>query len=239
MSVFRFQQFSVLQERSAMRVCTDATLFGAMAPVRGGEQVLDIGAGTGLLALMAAQLGAGLVTAVELTEEACDEARHNFSHSPWSDRLEAVHRDIQGFAAATGNKYDLVISNPPFFDSHSKSPATGRNIARHTDLLPYADLIAATEKLLTREGLFYLLIPLHVVDDFCAKAGTAGLYLVRRTDYRGYAHNMPKVSALTFSREQGDFRSELLTIYREERVYSEESTKYLSPFLLRFAEETR
>ncbi|MET0103130.1 MAG: methyltransferase [Sedimenticola sp.] len=222
-----------------MRVCTDATLFGAMAPIRGGERVLDIGAGTGLLALMVAQLGAAGVTAVELTEEACSEARFNFSQSPWSGKLEAVHQDIRAFARHCRERYDLVISNPPFFDSHSKSAEAGRNVARHTDQLPYGELIVAVERLLGDDGIFYLLIPSHAVERFAELAVVEGLHLFRRIDYRGYLHNRPKVSALTFSRRPGGYESEILTIYREGREYSDESARYLSPFLLRFADTDR
>ncbi|MET0094917.1 MAG: methyltransferase, partial [Sedimenticola sp.] len=178
-----------------MRVCTDATLFGAMAPIRGGERVLDIGAGTGLLALMVAQLGAAGVTAVELTEEAYSEASYNFAQSPWSEQLTAVHQDIQGFAKRCDERFGLVISNPPFFDSHSKSAEADRNAARHTDLLPYVELITAVGSLLSDSGLFYLLIPSHAVERFAQLAAGEGLHLFRRIDYRGYQHNRPKVSA--------------------------------------------
>ncbi len=103
MSTFRFQQFSVLQKQAAMKVCTDPVLFAAPAPVKNGDSVLDIGTGTGVLSLIAAQLAGDRV---ELTEQAYQEAGINFRQSPWADRLEAVHQDIQGFAAIP-SQYDL------------------------------------------------------------------------------------------------------------------------------------
>ena len=238
MSIFHFQQFSVLQQHSGMKICTDAVLFGAMVPVNQGDQVLDIGTGTGVLALMAAQQGATKVTAVELTQEAFKEAEINFNNSPWAEKLEAVHQDIQSFALTVDRQYDLIISNPPFFENHLKTADTLRNTARHTDQLPFSDLIGAAGQLLSPQGLFYLLIPAHAVAGFSAQALAAGFYLVNQTDFRGYAHNEAKVSALTFSRTAEVFTARLLTIYETHNVYSRDSEGYLADFLLRFAKRT-
>jgi len=237
MSTFRFQQFSVLQKHSGMRICTDAVLFGAMAPVNPGDRVLDIGTGTGVLALLAAQLGAAKVTAVELTQVAFKEADINFNNSPWVDRLEAVHQDIQSFALTANRQYDLIISNPPFFENHLKTVDTLRNSARHTDQLPFTDLIGIAEQLLSPQGLFYLLLPAHAVAKFSALALAAGFYLINQTDFRGYTHNEAKVSALTFSRTATVFTARLLTIYASHNVYSQDSERYLADFLLRFAKD--
>ena len=217
-----------------MKVCTDATLFGAMAPIRGGESVLDIGTGTGLLTLMMAQLGASSVTAVELEKEAYEEALFNCAASQWSDRLEVVHSDIQSYALKQRGQYDFIISNPPFFEEHTKSEGRVRSVARHTDQLPFNDLIDAIAKLMKTEGLFYVLLPIHAVDKFVIQAEHHGLYLKRRVDIRGYERNEPKVSALTISRAIAPVEQELMTIYREHRVYSQQSEPYLNSFLLRY-----
>ncbi len=237
MSTFRFQQFSVLQQHSGMKICTDAVLFGAMAPVNPGDHVLDVGTGTGVLALMVAQLGAAKVTAVELTQEAFKEAAINFNTSPWADRLEVVYQDIQSFALTTDRRYDLIISNPPFFENHSKTADALRNAARHTDQLSVIDLIGIAGQLLSAQGLFYLLIPAHTVAKFSVLAVAAGFYRVNQTDFRGYIHNEAKVSALTFSRTAAVSTVRLLTIYESNRVYSQDSEAYLTDFLLRFAKD--
>lgn len=218
-----------------MRVCTDATLFGAMAPVRRGDRVLDIGTGTGLLALMAAQLGAARVRAVELCGKTCREAALNFTNSPWSDRLRADHQAIQDFAPHSREHFDLIISNPPFFDRHSKSEPPGRRLARHTDRLPHAELIAAVGRLLEPDGSFYLLLPTPAVEAFQERARASDLHLIRRIDYRGHADNPPKVAALTFRRHGEEEARETLTIYSSHRTYSPQSERYLADFLLRFA----
>jgi tRNA1Val (adenine37-N6)-methyltransferase len=234
MSIFHFQQFSVVQQHSAMKVCTDAVLFGAMAPVNRGDRVLDIGAGTGLLSLMAAQLGAAHVTAVELTRQGYEEASMNFMNSPWTDRLEAVHLDIQGYAVTVRCQYDLIICNPPFFENHSKTSNTLKKIARHNDQLPFTALIKSADQLLSNNGIFYLLLPVHAVKKFAATATVKGLHLIQQTDFRGYSHKEAKVSALIFSRKAKTFAANLLTIYDSHRVYSKDSERYLSSFLLRF-----
>lgn len=237
MTIFHFQQFSVLQQHSGMKVCTDSALFGAMAPVRQGAHVLDIGAGTGVLSLMAAQLGAEEVTAVELTEQAFEEAKINFNNSPWPERFRVVHQDIQSFALSGEQQYDLIVCNPPFFDRHYKTADVLRNIARHTDQLPFSDLLAAAKRLLSPQGLFYLLIPVNTVEIFCTQASAFGFCLHDRTDIRGFAHNKAKVSALTYGFSPAAFTSKMLTVYTAANVYSPASEFYLKNFLLRFAKK--
>ncbi|MEQ1531632.1 MAG: methyltransferase [Methylococcales bacterium] len=235
MSVFHFQQFSVLQQQSAMKVCTDAVLFGAMAPVKKDASVLDIGAGTGLLSLMVAQLGAARITAVEITEEAFVEAKINFQQSPWPDRLAVVHQPIQDYALTVDRPYDLIICNPPFFDNHYKTDSVLKTTARHTDNLAFTDLIRIAEQLLSPQGLFYVLIPVHASAKLVALALAVDLHVLAQTEFRAYQHSNAKVTALLFGRQPTSTAIKIVTIYESPSVYSQESAGYLAEFLLRFA----
>lgn len=219
-----------------MKVCTDATLFGAMAPIAGGEQVLDIGSGSGLLSLMAMQLGAGNVTAVEVTEEACRDATVNFSNSPWTDQMRLINESVQTYSTQSATRYDLIISNPPFFENHSKNASSLRQVARHTDLLPFDELIQVVSARLKTSGLCYLLIPVSAVARVIELAGQRGLTLIRRVDYAGFRGSPAKVAALTFRLNADRFVYRRLVIYNAPRSYTEESAQYLKSFLLRFAD---
>jgi len=217
-----------------MKICTDSLIFGAMTPVKAGDQVLDIGTGTGLLSLMAAQLGAAEITAVELNPKACQEACHNFSQSPWTNRLTAVNTDIQSFQQSVARHYDLIISNPPFFAEHLKSGDIHRQQARHTGSLPFQALISAVDNLLSASGLFYVLLPVTAVKLFTNLAQTSGLYPTRQIHYQAIAGKPPKVAALCFSRKKMEPETETLLIYQSSGVYTPASSAYLQPFLLRF-----
>jgi tRNA1Val (adenine37-N6)-methyltransferase len=236
LSIFRFQQFSVSQEQAAMKICTDSLLFGTMMPVKPMDCVLDIGAGNGLLSLIAAQLGAGKVTGVELMEGACTEAAENFRLSPWPDRLQAVRESIQHFADNESSPYDLIVSNPPFFENHLNAAEPMRNAARHDAYLKHAELVKIADRLLAPEGLFYVLLPVHSESSFSRLCMQSGFYLRRQTAFRGYAHSAARVAALTFGRKPAPRQVfEIITVYERPSVYTATARAYLAKYLMRFA----
>lgn len=182
--VFRFKQFSIKQERAAMKIGTDAVLLGAWTDTKNALTVLDIGTGTGIIALMIAQRCEGLIDAVDIDENSAKEAKENFDNSPWKDRLWVHHISLQNFAMAAGHKYDLIVSNPPFFIDSSKASDYERTAARHTDLLPFSDLLTGVKKLLTDKGKFCLILPVLQGEKFRDLAEPAGLHLSKLTRVR-------------------------------------------------------
>jgi tRNA1Val (adenine37-N6)-methyltransferase len=159
---FQFKQFRIVQERSAMKVGIDGVLLGAWADPSGAERILDIGTGTGLIALMMAQKnGTAQIDAIEVDLEAFQEACLNIQQSDWSRRVKAWHCSFQEFAERKGYKYDLIVSNPPFFTNGAKAPVENRAQARHSDSLPLDVLISGAAGLLRENGRIALVLPVE------------------------------------------------------------------------------
>lgn len=167
-SHFQFKQFSIQQDRCAMKMSTDAVLLGALAHQDNAALILDVGAGTGVIGLMLAQRFPGArVHGVEIDEQAHIQAAQNFQASPWKDRLEGYHAAFQDYVQSHAKtKYDLIVSNPPYFSNQLKSPNVRRNLARHDDQLSLKDLLQGVKQLLSEEGLFWLILPLKEMNLF-------------------------------------------------------------------------
>lgn len=157
MTAFRFKKFVVEQDLCAMKVGTDGVLLGAWAT--GGTRVLDIGTGTGIIALMLAQrCPQAQVTAIDIDEGAVRQASHNVAQSPFADRIEVLHESVQDFDGADGG-FDAIMSNPPFFIDSLNAPDRQRNIARHAETLTYGQLMQAAWRLLADGGEFSVVVP--------------------------------------------------------------------------------
>jgi tRNA1Val (adenine37-N6)-methyltransferase len=190
-SFFRFKQFTVHQDKCAMKVCTDACLFGAWVadslqntPL---QHVLDIGTGTGLLSLMLAQKIDAPVDAVEKNLAAAMQAAQNFEASAWKERLTILHEDITAFTSS--RRYQLVISNPPFYEADLKSSNMAKNDARHDSALTLDVLINIASQLLDTNGLFAVLLPWHRSNYFISLAKQAGLHLQQQAMVRQSVHH--------------------------------------------------
>lgn len=231
---FQFKQFSVKQDAAAMKVGTDGVLLGAWVSLRGNKRMaLDVGTGTGLIALMLAQRSASLsIVGIDIDSAAAAEAAGNFAASPWADRLEAIPVRLQDYVSEAvshgvanefvhgvsggetpvARRFDLIVSNPPFFKASLKAPEARRRTARHDDTLPPAELIAAARQLLSPAGRLAVIYPPEEARAFVLEAEAAGLYLTRLTCVVSVAGQPPKRHLLEFSRIAGMPRFDDLVI---------------------------
>lgn len=158
---FQFKQFVVNQDRTAMKVCTEACILGSYVRVSGVNKILDIGTGTGLLALMLAQRASedAELHAVEIDQEAFEQAQENVRNSPFASKIQVFHQAIQDYSNNCSEQYDLIVSNPPFYQQSLRSPDNKRNQALHDQALTFAELADAVSKLLAPNGTFVVLLP--------------------------------------------------------------------------------
>lgn len=231
---FQFKQFTVQQDRCAMKVCTDACLFGAIVAhtKSSAGNCLDIGAGTGLLSLMFAQQNPqALIDAVEIDPEAAAQAEENFKASPWKENLHIIRADIRSFAP--DRKYDLVFSNPPFFEDDLRSADARKNKAKHDTGLSLAELLKQANALLSDNGVFAVLVPYHRVDYFVEEAGRYGLQLskkirVKQTEAHGYFRGIlffdrvtttPETAVISIKDDTNEYTSEFTDLLRAYYLY--------------------
>lgn len=194
---FTFQKFTIHQDRCAMKVGTDGVLLGAWA--HGGKRILDIGTGTGLVAIMMAQRFADAhVTAVEIDHNAALQACDNASCSPFASRIGIVETSVQNFDVYGTQLFDSIVSNPPFFTDSLKNPDSQRATARHADTLPYRDLFTAVKRLLAEDGEFSAIIPSDCLTSFIAEAYLAHLVPIRRLAIRTTPRKQPKRHLVSF-----------------------------------------
>lgn len=191
---FQFKQFTVRQAGCAMKVGTDGTLLGAWA--RGGQRILDIGTGTGLVALMMAQrFVEAQVVGVDIDAAAVSQAQENVTASPFLERISIELADINNFGAAP---FDAIVANPPYFERSLTSPDSQRTLARHTTALSYGQLIAAACRLLADEGEFSVVVPADAQRRIESEAALAGLFKVRECLVKTTPRKAPKRALLAF-----------------------------------------
>lgn len=184
MSVFRFKQFSVTQAESAMKVGTDAMLLGSLVMADRPDQILDIGSGTGVISLMMAQRFAEAnICGIELDDASANESRENFQNSPWSDRLSIVSSDLLEFKFK--QKFDLIVSNPPYYQSRLENQDARKSQARHEAALPMDAMLKKVRTLLNDDGSFWVIIPAEISTIWMGTAETLGFQCIGRKDVYG------------------------------------------------------
>lgn len=202
MSTFNFKQFSVQQDKCAMKIGTDSVLLGAWCPIDNNPfSVLDIGAGTGVLSLMLAQRShAEQIDALEIDEDTYEQCVENFEASPWSDRLFCFHAGLDEFIEEPEDEYDIIISNPPFYSEDYKTDNSQRDLARFQDAMPFEELVEAADLLLSENGIFAVIIPYKEEERFIDLCAEVELFPVKVTRVKG-SHTTPIIrSLLAFKR---------------------------------------
>jgi tRNA1Val (adenine37-N6)-methyltransferase len=234
--MFQFKQFFVEQDRCAMKIGTDGVLLGAWAPIVNNPfSILDIGTGTGIIALMLAQRStAEQIDALEIDEDAYEQATDNFENSPWNDRLFCFHAGLDEFVEEPEDEYDLIISNPPFYSEDYKSNDDQRDMARFQDAMPFEDLIEAVALLLSENGIFSVIIPFREEERFLALAKELELFPLKITRVKGTPNSETKRSLLAFSRNITiNFPQDELIIETARHVYTPEYIKLTKDFYLK------
>jgi tRNA1Val (adenine37-N6)-methyltransferase len=198
---FQFKRFKIIQEQSAMKVGTDGVLLGAWTESINAEKILDVGTGTGLIALMLAQKSDAEITGLEIEKNAATEAQQNAYNSPWSARIRIINKSFQEFAKQTDEKFDVIVSNPPFFINDKRSEDYRLSIARHSDKLPLCDLAGNSEKLIAKNGILTLILPVVSAEKFINKAESHGLFLSKITEVKHKGNNKPHRFLMEFRRK--------------------------------------
>jgi tRNA1Val (adenine37-N6)-methyltransferase len=235
MKPFQFKQFNILQDKTAMKVGTDGVLLGAWANLDFyPDSILDIGAGTGLIALMMAQrCDAETIDAIELNDAAYEQTVENFEASDWGDRLFCYHASLSEFTDEIDEKYDFIISNPPFYTSTYKELSEERAMARHSESLTYADLLESTSKLLSESGNCAFIIPFEEEVDFLKIAAENQLYPNRITRVKGALNTAIKRSLLQLSFLKTEPIQSELTLELSRHNYTEEYKILVQDFYLK------
>ena len=239
MGVFRFKKFEVVNERSAMKVNTDGVLLGASMTIRPTDKcLLDIGTGTGTIALMAAQRSDGRdsvnIHAVDIDEASATEAGINFGNSPWAEVLTVHHASLDEFASEEDSlMFDLIFSNPPYFEDSLNAPEERRNNARHTSTgLSYREIMAYASERLTEDGHLALVLPAETEHSLCRHARMNGLFLFRIVRVRTVPRKEPSRIIAEFSRVRCESPAEEILTIQNEGKYTVEYLSLMRDFYL-------
>lgn len=239
---FQFKQFTVNHDQCAMKIGTDAVLLGAWAPINHKPfSVLDIGAGTGVLALMLAQRSdAKIIDALEIDDNAYEQCVDNFENTPWSDRLFCYHASLEEFVedlsadeAEIEDKYDLIISNPPFYSEDYKTENTQRDLSRFSEALPFDHLVESASKLLSSKGIFAVVIPYKEEENFIIQAARVKLFPNNILRVKGTPTSELKRSLMAFSFQETELLTKELVIETARHQYTADYINLTKDFYLK------
>lgn len=231
---FAFKKFTVHQSRCAMKVGTDGVLLGAWVNLKETGRILDVGTGTGLIAIMLAQRSDALIDAVEIDREAYFQAMENIAACPWRQRINVIHTSFQQFANHAPDPYDLVVSNPPFFRNALKSPFHLRSLARHDTELNFESLLFHSVRILTPKGRLAVIIPAAEIADFTEQAYLQGLFISRILSIKPLPDKDISRCLVEFSRDRNVKHEEsTLTVRNNDHItYTDEYKTLTGDFYL-------
>lgn len=228
--IFRFKQFSVRHDRCAMKVGTDGVLLGAWGSVE-GKRILDIGTGTGLIALMAAQRNSEAdVLGIDIDELAVAQARGNVAESPFNRRIECILQDVLTFESEA--PFDAILCNPPFFTEDTLPDNRSRALARNNKCLPFPQLIKKVAVLLAENGTFSLIVPSGLAQEIVGLCMENGLHLVRRSQIHTTARKPPRRTLLEFSRQNRSCEMLTLRLVADDGTRSQQYKELTKDFYL-------
>lgn len=229
--VFRFKQFAVLNDRTAMKVGTDGVLLGAWCPVAGARHVLDVGTGCGVIALMIAQRNhEAVITGIDIDHDAVQEATLNFERSPWSDRLTAVEGNFNDMSTSG---FDVIVSNPPFFTNGVLPAGDARIAARHTQSLTYRQLIEGAARLLSSHGALALISPTDAEGEIIEAATFATLPVRQVTHVIPVDGALPKRTLWLLTPRDIAYHEDTVTIANRDGTFTEEYIELTGDFYLK------
>ena len=234
-ALFKFKQFTISQDKCAMKIGTDGVLLGAWTSIDNNpNSILDIGAGTGVLSLMLAQRSSSeIIDAIEIDDDAYEQCVDNFESSPWSDRLFCYHASLEEFANEEDEKYDLIISNPPFYSDDFKSQNKQRDLARFQEAMRFKHLVESVSKLLSKEGGFSVIIPFKEEKQFIGLASEVKLFPNRILHVKGNSSSEMKRSLIEFSFNKIDIKTSILIIETERHQYAQDYINLTKDFYLK------
>lgn len=217
---FDFKQFSVHHDRTIMKVGTDGVLLGAWADVSNATRILDVGTGSGVIALMLAQRSNSEVQidAIDISQDACEQARENIFQSPWPKKISVTHMSIQEYDS---EPYDLIISNPPFFSNSYKPPSSGRIVARHTETLTHTELLTHSKRLLQPTGRLNLVLPETEANHLKTLAENSNWFCTRKCVFRSRISKPPERVLMELKLEAAPINMQELTLYEIDQEWSE------------------
>lgn len=233
---FAFKQFTIKQDKCAMKVGTDAVLLGAWISPNGSKQILDIGTGTGLIALMLAQKTDAHIDAIDLDENAFIQAQQNVNESKFANQVAVLHVSLQEFVKISEKKYNLIVTNPPYFEQSLKSTDEQRSFARHADVLPFEDLIDGVLKLLDLKGKFCLILPTLEAEKFRILAQKKGLFLSKLLRVKSKVNkDTDKRYVMQFEFTPTEFSEKTIAIEEEERhQYTDDYKELTKDYYINF-----